>query len=38
VNDELERMRKEEAVAQFKVLSRQLAGGTKENYEKSQLG
>jgi hypothetical protein len=33
VNDELERMRKEAAVAQFKVLSRHLAGGTEENYE-----
>jgi hypothetical protein len=38
VNNELERKWKEAVVAQFKVLSRHLPGGTKENHEKSQSG
>jgi hypothetical protein len=32
---ELEGIRKEAAVAKFKVVSRYLPGGTKENYEKT---
>jgi hypothetical protein len=37
VNDELERMWEEVIVAYFKVLPRNLAEGTEENHEKSQL-
>jgi hypothetical protein len=38
VNNELERMWKETVVAQFKVLSRHLPGGTEGNHEKTQSG
>jgi hypothetical protein len=38
VNNELERMRKEVVMAEFKVLSRHLPGGTEENHEKLQSG
>jgi hypothetical protein len=34
MNNKLKRIQKEAAVAKFKVLSRHLPGGTKENHEK----
>jgi hypothetical protein len=34
MNNELERMWKEEVVAQFKVLYQNLSGGTEENHQK----
>jgi hypothetical protein len=38
MNDELERMWKEEVVALFKVPSQRLHGGTEKNNEKLQSG
>jgi hypothetical protein len=37
MNDELKRIWKEAVLAQFKVLSRNLLGGTEENHEKLQV-
>jgi hypothetical protein len=36
--DGMERMRKEAVVAYFKILSRNLSGGTKKKHEKSYSG
>jgi hypothetical protein len=38
MNNELGSIRKETVVTQFKVLSRNLPGGSEENYEKHQSG